>query len=248
MPDQPKKIGIAHILSVMNNQQSSLIESSEKKYKIITVKDLQELREISHALERVELICKEMNILKHGKFHAFFVSKSAGDIIKKGGFNQRDIQLAEIAGYLHDLGYRLDIENHAFVSAGMAYERLLQLGMEQEEVDKVCVAIAYHNNLNPISPIEAAVAIAECSDFVMERTTKGQQNSILAELMNRCKDSKLVVDETYKVIRLELNIDFRNLTKEDFKREFEKRYICCKNSAGYLGFEYQVIINDEMIY
>ena len=242
--DDSKKVGIGHILRIINNKPADSNSINEKQ---ITVQTLYENRDITLALERVELICKEVDLIKHGKHHALYVSKVAGEIIKKSGATQRDVQLAEIAGYIHDLGYRLDIENHSFVSAGMAYEKLHQLNMPQQDIDKVCLGIAYHNSLKPINIIGAALAIAEYSDYIKERAPIKYSDDLLSQLMSRCVSSELVVDDVYKIIRLKIEFDFADLTKQNYLDASKDRHLCCREAAGFLGFEYQVILNDEMV-
>lgn len=244
--ESAKKSGIGNILRIINNQQSGS-ETLVDKSKVITISTLQENREISLALERADLICKEMNLLKHGKFHAILISKIVGEIIKKSGGSQRDIQLGEITGYIHDLGYRLDIDNHSYVSAGMAYEKLKQLGMAQEEIDKICLAIAYHNCQKPISSLGAALTIAETADFSKDRVPKEHSGDMYVRLMSMCEKNKLIIDETYKIIRLTLEIKFVDVKIEDYIKETKKRYQFCRYAAEYLGFEYQVIVNDQII-
>lgn len=242
--DNSKKVGIGHILRMINNQPSYQEHGSEKQ---VTVQTLYENRDITVALERVELICKEMKLMKHSKHHALYVSKVAGEIIKKSGAVQRDIQLAEIAGYLHDLGYRLDIEHSSFVSAGMAYEKLYQLNMQQDEIDKICLGIAYYYSQKPINSIGAALLIANCSDNIKERAPSGASYNLVSQFMGSCIDNKLVVDESNKIIRLEIEFNFIDFSKQDYLDETKEIHLYCKNAAEFLGFEYQLILNDEMI-
>lgn len=248
--EDEKKKGIGNILRTINN--SSLLvqksgEENENKHKIVTLQHLKENRNISQAFERVELVCREAEIIKHGKRHAEFISFTAGDILKQLGFSSKDVNLAEIAGYLHDLGYRLDIDGHPLVGAGMAYEMLLELGMAQDEIDKVCLAIGSHNQVI-VNKIGAALTIAEALDFSKARVREGNEPDILAQMMKQTTSNKLMVDVVNKIISLDFQIQFMNTTgKKEFLLCQKWKFELCKEAVKHLGCILKIIVNEEEI-
>lgn len=248
--EDEKKSGIGNILRTINNSPSSAQrtgEENENKHKIVILQHLKESRNITQAFERVELICREAEIIRHGKKHAEFIAKTSGEILKRLGFSAKDVNLAEIAGYLHDLGYRLEIEGHSLVSAGMAYERLKDLGMVQEEIDKVCLAIGYHNQ-SIINNIGAALIIAEATDFSKSRVREGSQIDTLAQMMRQTISNKVIIDEVGKLITLDFQIEFYNSTgKKEFLLCQRRKLEVCRDAVKYLGCTLKVIVNGEEI-
>lgn len=41
---------------------------------------------------------------EHSRGHAVKVAETAGDILEKLGYNEHTVELAQIAGYMHDMG------------------------------------------------------------------------------------------------------------------------------------------------
>lgn len=248
--EEEKKVGIGNILRTINNAPSSAQrtgEDNENKNKIVTLQHLKENRNISQAFERVELICTKAEIIKHGKKHAEFVAQVSGEILKKLGFSFKDVNLAEVAGYLHDLGYRLEIEGHSLVSAGMAYERLSEMNMAQEEIDKVCLAIGLHNQ-SIANNIGAALIIAESADFSKSRVREGEGADALAQLMKQTVSNKVTTDEEKKIITLNFQVEFQNLIgKKEFFLWQKRKLELCKNAAKYLECNFKIFVNGEEI-
>lgn len=248
--EEEKSSGVGNVLRTIGNQQlikqeyKGVFESSNKP---ITLHAIQE-SDITRILERVELICKELNITKHGRKHAEYVAIKTGEILKKLGFPLRDIQLGEIAGYLHDIGYVIDAKMHHFIGAGMAYERLHSINMLQDEIDKICFAIAYHKE-KPINNICAAIILADASDFGKQRLRNEKINNFLCDLMSQCNYNELNIDNDKKIISLELSFDFIDSSEKEFLLEFnEFSFNLCKESAKIFGCEYKVIINKEILF
>ena len=50
---------------------------------------------------------------EHSHRHISIVSKRAGDILEKLGYPDRTVELARIAGYLHDIGNCVNRVDHA---------------------------------------------------------------------------------------------------------------------------------------
>lgn len=248
--ENEEKVGISNILRTINNSPSSAIrinENNENKYKIVTLQHLKENGTVFQAFDRVELVCSEAEIIKHGKKHAEFVALTAGEILRKLGFSSKDVNLAEVAGYLHDLGYRLEIEEHSFVSAGMAYERLKEMNMAQEEIDKVCLAIGSHNQ-TIVNNIGAALVVAEAADFSKARVREGFEVDTLAQMMKQTVSNKVIVDELEKIIILDFQIEFQNSTgKKEFLLCQRKKFELCREAVKYLRCSLKIIVNGEEI-
>jgi len=50
---------------------------------------------------------------EHSFRHVGLVAKEAGEILKTLGFPEREVELAKIAGYLHDIGNAVNRVDHA---------------------------------------------------------------------------------------------------------------------------------------
>ena len=47
---------------------------------------------------------EEIGYTEHSLRHITIVSKIAGEILEAFGYSEREIELAKIAGYIHDIG------------------------------------------------------------------------------------------------------------------------------------------------
>ena len=59
---------------------------------------------------------------EHSHRHISIVSKRAGDILEKLGYPDRTVELARIAGYLHDIGNCVNRVDHAHSGAILSFE------------------------------------------------------------------------------------------------------------------------------
>ena len=94
------------------------------------------------------------------------------------GYDQRTVELGAIAGYLHDIGNMLNRKYHGVSGAGIVYTELRQMGMPLDEVCDITMAIANHEEEigHPVSPITAALIIADKSDAHRTRFTAAIQH------------------------------------------------------------------------
>src|SRR3569833_407294 len=108
---------------------------------------------------------------EHGLRHAGIVSTIARSILTNLGRDEREGELAAIAGYLHDMGCCVNRVGHVEAGAIMAYTILTDMGMTAPEVATVIGAVGNHEEPQgtPISAVSAAVIIADKSDVHFSR-------------------------------------------------------------------------------
>lgn len=71
---------------------------------------------------------------EHSFAHVGKVADLAGKILGTLGYSERDVELAKIAGYLHDIGNVINRVDHAQSGAVMAFRILDRLGMDPEGI------------------------------------------------------------------------------------------------------------------
>lgn len=79
--------------------------------------------------------------LAHNQEHTLKVFNLATYLAKK---EKADLQVCQVAAYLHDVGQALDPENHEDKSTEMAREFLNSLNLPGDFIEKVCHAIYHH--------------------------------------------------------------------------------------------------------
>ena len=110
---------------------------------------------------------------EHSHRHISIVSKRAGEILEKLGYAERTVELAKIAGYLHDIGNCVNRTDHAHSGAILAYDILKDMGMPVNERTEIMMAIGNHdeNTGTAVSDISAALILADKSDVHRDRVT-----------------------------------------------------------------------------
>ena len=102
-------------------------------------------KEVEAIMATSERQLEVLGFTEHSRRHAGIVSKWSGEILRKLGYGEERVRLAEIAGYLHDIGNCVNRKDHAQSGALLAYSILLRLGMEPSSASEVMLAVGNHD-------------------------------------------------------------------------------------------------------
>lgn len=184
---------------------------------------------------------------EHGHRHISIVSKRAGDILQKLGYPERTVELAKIAGYLHDIGNCINRVDHAHSGAILAFNILKDIGMDVEERTKIMTAIGNHDEKTgtAVSDISAALILADKSDVSRDRVIN--KNLSTFDIHDRVNyavtESRLDIDEKERKVILNLTIDSKISPVLDYFEIFMDRTMMSKYAAKYLKIWFELIIN-----
>ena len=185
---------------------------------------------------------------EHSHRHISIVSKRAGDILENLGYPERVVELAKIAGYMHDIGNCVNRTDHAHSGAILAYNILKDMGMPVEERTEIMMAIGNHDEETgmAISDISAALILADKSDVHRDRVTN--KNLSTFDIHDRVNyavtDARLIMNSEERKVILNLTIDTKLCPVLDYFEIFMDRTIMSKRAAKYLGLWFELIIND----
>ena len=112
---------------------------------MITLKDVKENPEVDALIRGAQKQLNALGYTEHAHRHISIVSKRAGDILEKLGYPDRTVELARIAGYMHDIGNCINRTDHAHSGAILAYNILKDMGMPVEERTEIMMAIGNHD-------------------------------------------------------------------------------------------------------
>lgn len=184
---------------------------------------------------------------EHSHRHISIVSRRAGDILEKLGYPERKIELAKIAGYLHDIGNCVNRVDHAHSGAIMAFNILKDMGMPVEERTEIMMAIGNHDEKTgtAVSAISAALILADKSDAHRERVTNTNMSTFdIHDRVNYAvTNSELEVDAEHKKVVLKLTIDTQICPVLDYFQIFMERTMMSKYAAKYLQIWFELVIN-----
>jgi len=185
---------------------------------------------------------------EHGRRHAGLVAQVAGDILHQLGSTDAQVELARIAGYLHDVGNLIHRQAHALSGALIAMQGLRRLGMAPADAAIVMAAIGNHEEERgvPVSPVAAAVVLADKADVHRSRVQNPDQDAFdIHDRVNyAATDSSVEVQVGARVIVLRLTIDVNVASVMNYFEIFLSRMVMMRQAAAVLGCDYQLIIND----
>lgn len=190
---------------------------------------------------------KQSGYTEHPTRHIGIVSERAGDILEKLNFDNHTVELARIAGYLHDIGNSINRVDHAHTGAILAYNILKEMGMPVEDRTEIMMAIGNHDEKTgtAISDISAALILADKSDVHRDRVSKVNMSTFdIHDRVNYAvTESNLTMDSENRKITLDLTIDTKICPVLNYFEIFMDRTMMSKYAAKYLKIWYELIIN-----
>jgi metal-dependent HD superfamily phosphatase/phosphodiesterase len=229
-----------------------MAQNSNRRESLLTVEILSQDLEVIAFLKRANEQMAILGYTEHGQRHASLVGNIAQNILLRLGHSERVAELAEIAGYLHDIGNVIHRDHHARASALIARDILLRLGMGFEETALIMGAIGNHEEDvgDPVSQISAAVILGDKSDVHRSRV---QNPDILTfdihDRVNYAVQRSFVrVDGDKKTITLELDIDTEVSKVAEYFEIFMSRMLMSRRAARFLGCKFALSINGNSLF
>lgn len=215
------------------------------------LEDVKNDREVNILVDNTERQMTELGYTEHGRRHIGIVSEIAGNILKELGYSEKEIELARIAGYLHDIGNSINRMDHAHTGAILAYDILKRMGMPLEDAAEIMMAIGNHdeNSGTAVSAISAALILADKSD--VHRSRVRNENLSRFDIHDRVnyavEEAKVEVDTENKKIYLKLKIDTEICPVIKYFEIFLDRMLMCKRAASYLDVWFHLEINGTVL-
>lgn len=217
--------------------------------RLITLDDVKRNHEVNTYLEAGNAHLGALGFTDHGLRHASLVSAIAGNVLERLDYSERDQELASIAGYVHDIGNVVSRFYHAQVGATIADRILSSMGMSPEERSVIIGAVGSHDpeeNCNVVSPVSAAVILADKSDVHRSRVRNTDiHNFDVHDRVNyAATKSFLEVNGDAKTISLKLTIDTEISPVMEYFEIFLTRMLAGKRAAEFLGCRFELDINN----
>ena len=204
---------------------------------------------IREYIRRADRNLAAMGYTKHSFGHVTKVAEGAAEILTALGYDERTVELARIAGFLHDIGNVVNRADHAQSGAIMAFQLLTGMGMPAKEIGYVVSAIGHHDEGTafPVNAIAAAVILADKSDVRRSRVRTSVDNrdfDIHDRVNYAAVDSSLTVEKEQGFISLRIRIDTTICAVMDYFEIFLNRMTLCRSAAAFLGLDFELIINE----
>src|SRR5699024_5245783 len=220
---------------------------AEEKKGEITYRKIKKSEEINLLIERGNQVLNVLGFTEHSRKHAAKVAETAGKILKDLGYGEKEIRLAKIAGYMHDIGNSINRHDHAHTGAILAYQILQNRGMAMKDILTVTTAIGHHDEATgtAVDEVSAALILADKTDVRRNRVQNA--NPATFDIHDRVNyaalSSELSVDHERKVIQMTLELDDAICSVMDYFEIFLQRMIMCKRAAEKLGCKFKLHAN-----
>ena len=188
---------------------------------------------------------------EHSFAHVGRVADMAGYLLETLGYPERTVELAKIAGYLHDIGNLVNRVEHSQSGAVMAFRLLDKMGFPAEDICTVVTAIGNHDEGTgvPVNPVAAALILADKSDVRRSRVrvTDMKDFDIHDRVNYSVTKSELKVNEKKTNVKLKLTVDTHFSPVINYFEIFMNRMILCRKAAESLGLDFKLIINEQIM-
>ena len=215
---------------------------------MVTVEDVMKNPDVKEFIRNAQRQLDVLGYTEHSERHIGLVANRAAYILETLGYDEHRIELAKIAGYLHDIGNSVNRIDHAHTGAVLAYTILKDMGMDMVDVTEIMMAIGNHDEGTgtAVSDISAALILADKSDAHRSRVSKTDRTLFDKhdEVNYAVTHSELVVNTEERKVTLNLKIDTRICPVIDYFQIFMDRTNMSKRAAKYLGLWFELVIND----
>ena len=179
------------------------------------------------------------------------MAETAAKILKDLGYGSHEMELARIAGYMHDIGNSINRHDHAHSGAILAYQILKDLGMPLQDIVTITGAIGHHDEATgtAVDVVSAAVILADKTDVRRNRV----RNPIIASFDAHDRvnyaalSATLKVNTEKRVIQMDLELDDAMSTVMDYFEIFLQRMMMCRRAAEVLGLKFKLVANGSRV-
>ncbi len=187
----------------------------------------------------------------HSEAHCTVVAERAGLILKKLEYPEETIELAKIAGFMHDIGNAVNRSRHAEYGAILANELLKGTDLSLEDRITIMSAIGNHDESTggATDPVSAALIIADKTD--VRRNRVRDKDRAAFDIHDRVNyavtEAKLKIIKEKKLISLNLQIDESICTMYEYFDIFLGRMMMCRGAAEILNMKFRLTANGSKV-
>lgn len=202
-------------------------------------------------IESADASLAALGYTEHSFAHVTRVATDAAEILEELGYDTHTVDLARIAGFMHDIGNLVNRVDHSQSGALLAFRVLDNMGMPPADIAEIVTAIGNHDEGTgvPVSPIAAALIIADKSDVRRSRVrnTDLQSLDIHDRVNYSVEQSVLTVSRADSSISLSLTVDTAISAVMEYFEIFLERMLLCRRAAERLDTTFRLDINGQRL-
>ena len=213
---------------------------------MLTYEEITKSEAIKTYIIRADESLGALGFTEHSFAHVMHVAETAGYILETMGYDERTVELAKIAGYLHDIGNLVNRKDHSQSGAVMAWSILNDMGCDPGEMATIVTAIGNHDEGTggPKDVVSAALILADKTDVRRDRVIQDPEDFDIHDRVNYAvTGTALKVDPVEKKISLNLQVDEKICTMYEYFDIFLGRMMMCRKAAEVLGAKFRLTVN-----
>ncbi len=218
---------------------------------MLTYEELKQNQDIRNYIVRADESLEALGYTEHSFAHVCKVADTVKYLLETLQFSPHEIETAQMAAYLHDIGNLVNRVDHSQSGAIMAFRILDRLGMPSEDIATIVTAIGNHDEGTgvPVNPIAAALILADKSDVRRSRVRNADFATF--DIHDRVNysvvSSELTINQEHTSVLLSLKIETKYSSVMDYFEIFLGRMILCRKAAERLGLRFMLQINDQQL-
>ena len=215
----------------------------------LTFETIQNNPEIRTYITQADASLIALGFTEHSFAHVTKCAETASRLLEQLGYSAREVELAKIAGFMHDIGNLVNRHDHAVSGAAMAFRILDKLGMEPEDIAVVVTAIGHHDDSTafPVNAVAAALILADKTD--VRRSRVRNRDTIRFDIHDRVnyavERADLTLDRQAGTITLSLTINTSVCAVMDYFEIFLNRMLLCRKAAEFFRLAFRLDVNGQ---
>lgn len=218
---------------------------------MICYEDIKKNPEVNTYIKGGNELLGVLGYTEHSQAHSAKVSVTAANILTQLNYSEREVELAKIAGYMHDMGNVINRIDHAQTGAIMAFNILTRLQMPAEEISIIIAAIGNHDEGtgSAVNPVSAALIMADKTD--VRRSRVRNRDFAKFDIHDRVNyavtNSELTIEKDKTEIKLNIELDTQICSVLDYFEIFLGRMLMCRRAAEFLNVKFSLIANGAKV-
>ena len=218
---------------------------------MITFEEIKNDETIRTYIKKADVSLAMLGYTEHSFAHVTKVADTARYILETLGFSAHTVELAQIAGFTHDIGNLVNRSEHSQSGAVMMFRLLDHKDMPAEDIATVVTAIGNHDEGTgvPVDAVSAALILGDKTD--VRRSRVRNRDFATFDIHDRVnysvEKSEVNINKEDMTITLKLTIDTSISAVMDYFEIFLGRMVMCRKAAEFLGLTFRLVINEQQV-
>ena len=218
---------------------------------MITFQEIKNDETIRTYIKKADASLAALGYTEHSFAHVAKVADTARYILETLGYPAHTVELAQIAGFTHDIGNLVNRTDHSQSGAVMMFRLLDHKDMPAEDIATVVTAIGNHDEGTgvPVDAVSAALILGDKTDVRRSRVRNRDFSTFdIHDRVNySVEKSEVNIDKEAMEITLKLTIDTAISSVMDYFEIFLGRMVMCRKAAEFLKLKFRLVINGQQV-